>query len=124
MSFTVPENVTKVYIYVAGYKAKTSKITINGGDPITLTTSTDDGEYVSIEVDTSVNKTVTFATEESAARCAIDKIVFYSTNEHEHKGGEADCLNKAVCLCRTLNKNDRHQLQIAVSVVLLKLILM
>ena len=97
MTFTVPENITKVTIYVAGYKAKTSKIVINGGEAITLTTSTNNGEYVAINVDTSVNKTVSFATVSGASRCAIDKIVLSSTIEHEHKGGEANCQQAATC---------------------------
>ena len=77
-TFTVSEDVNKVVIYVAGYKAKTSKISINGGSAQQLTTSCNDGEYVAIEIDTTVNKTITFATVSGATRCMIDAIEFWA----------------------------------------------
>ena len=77
-TFTVSEDVNKVVIYVAGYKAKTSKISINGGAAQTLTTKSDDGAYVAIEIDTTVNKTITFATVSGATRCMIDAIEFWA----------------------------------------------
>ena len=76
LTFTVPENVTKVCLYVAGYKAKTSKFTINGGAAQTLSTSSDNGAYEVIEVDTSVTKTVTVATVSGACRAMINTIEF------------------------------------------------
>lgn len=75
-TFTVGDNVDKVYIYVANYKAKTAKITINGGDAQTLTKNSDDGEYDVIEIDTSVTKTVTVATVSGATRAMVNAIVF------------------------------------------------
>lgn len=75
-SFTVDENVTEVVIYVAKYKAKATKVVING-TTYDITTSSDNGEYTAITVDTSTNKTVTVATASSTyARCHIDAIVF------------------------------------------------
>ena len=75
-TFTVPENVTSVVIRVAGYKAKTSKISINGGAAQTLTTSSDNGEYQEIVIDTSTNKTVTVATVSGAVRAMVDSITY------------------------------------------------
>lgn len=75
-TFTVPENVTSVVIRVAGYKAKTSKIAINGGAAQTLTTSSDDGAYQEFVIDTSTNKTVTVATVSGAVRAMVDSIAY------------------------------------------------
>lgn len=76
-SFTVPSDVTKVGILVAGYKAKTVGISINGGTAQTISTLSSNGEYTEVEVDTSTNKTVSFATGTNK-RCKIDAIVFYT----------------------------------------------
>ena len=75
-TFTVPEEVQKVIIKVAGYKAKTTKVSVNGGDEIQLTTSSDNGEYTDIEVDTTTNKTVTFATVTGATRAMVNSITY------------------------------------------------
>lgn len=85
-SFTVPENISKVVINVAGYKTKTVGINVNG-TTATISTLSDNGEYTPIEVDTSSQKTVTFATTTNK-RAMIDSIMFYgdssssSTCEH------------------------------------------
>ena len=75
-TFTVDENVTKVTIYVAMYKAKTTKVTING-TTYSITTSSNNGEYTAIEIDTTNVKEITFATVSGSARCMIDAIEFY-----------------------------------------------
>ena len=75
-TLTVPDDVIKVVIYVAGYKAKTVGITINGGDVITVESLSDNGEYTAIEIDTSSVKEVTFATTTNY-RCMIDKIIYH-----------------------------------------------
>ena len=74
-SFTVPNNVTSVVIYVAQYKANATSITVNGTTH-SITTSSNSGEYTPITVDTSANKTVNFATTSGGKRCMIDKIEF------------------------------------------------
>ena len=74
-SFTVGENVTEVVIYVAQYKANTTKVNVNGVD-YTITTASNNGEYTAITIDTSVTKTVTFNTVSGGVRCMIDSIVF------------------------------------------------
>lgn len=74
-SFTVPDDVTSVIIHAAKYKAKTSKISVNG-TTTTLTSSSDAGEYDEITVDTSSTKTVSVATVTGGTRCMIDKIVY------------------------------------------------
>ena len=75
-SFTVADDVKQVIIYVAKYKAKTSKINVNG-DEYTLNQSSNDGQYEAIVVDTSSNKTVEFTTLEGATRVMINTIEFY-----------------------------------------------
>lgn len=74
--FTVPDDVTKAIIYVAKYRGYSTKISVNGGDTITLTNSSNDGVYTPIEVDTSSNKTVTFTTMSGGYRVMIDKIEY------------------------------------------------
>lgn len=74
-SFTVPESVTIVKIYVAGYKAKTATVTINNVET-ELTCHSDDGEYDCIEIDVSAVKTVEFKVS-SGYRCMINTIEFY-----------------------------------------------
>ena len=76
LTFTVPENVTSVVIYVAGYKAKTSKITVNGGTATTISTSSNDGAYTAITIDTTTTKTITISTVSGACRVMIDAIEF------------------------------------------------
>ena len=73
---TVADDVTEVVIYVAQYKANTTKVSVNGGTAQTITTASNNGEYTAIVIDTSVNKTFTFATVSGGVRCMIDKIEF------------------------------------------------
>ncbi len=79
--FTVSDTVTSVTIKVANYKAKSSSVTINGTN-YTLTGKSDNGEYDSITIDTSVTKTISFASGTSGdKRCMINSIQFStSTN--------------------------------------------
>ena len=74
-TFTVAENVTEVVIYVAQYKANTTKINVNG-TAYTISTASNNGAYTAITIDTTVNKTVSFATVTGGVRCMIDSIVF------------------------------------------------
>ena len=75
-SFTVPNEVSSVVIHIAKYKANTTKISVNGGAAQTITTASNNGAYTAITIDTSVNKTFTFATVSGGVRCMIDTIVF------------------------------------------------
>ena len=75
MTFTVPENVTEVVIYVAKYKSNTTKVSVNG-TTYTLTKNSNNGEYDAIVVDTSSTKTVTFTTVKGGYRCMINTIEF------------------------------------------------
>ena len=77
ITFTVGDDVDKVVIKVAGYKAKTSKYTINGGDAVTVSTSSNNGEYTEVVIDTTTTKTITFATVSGATRIVIDSIAFW-----------------------------------------------
>lgn len=74
-TFTVPENVTEVIIYVAQYKANTTKIAVNGVNH-TIPTASNNGEYTAIKVDTTTTKTINFSTVSSGVRCMINTIVF------------------------------------------------
>ena len=91
-TITVPNDVTKVIFLVAKYKAKTSKINVNGKE-YTLTTSSDNGEYEEIEVDTSSTKTITFSTVSGGVRCMINSIKLFGNGssvepENPGQGGE------------------------------------
>ena len=77
-TFTVDEDVDYVIIKVAGYKAKTAAITINGGDAQTISTLSQNGEYTEIVIDTTTTKTVTFATTSAGYRCKVTSIEYYS----------------------------------------------
>jgi hypothetical protein len=75
ISFTVPDEVTSVVIYIAKYKTNPSKITING-TAYTLTKNSNDGQYDEIVIDTSVTKTVSLTTVSGGYRAMINSIVF------------------------------------------------
>ena len=75
-SFTVNDDVTKVVIYVAQYKANATKITVNEAS-YTITTASTNGEYTAIEIDTSTNKTVSFTTVSGGYRAMINYIEFF-----------------------------------------------
>lgn len=75
MSFTVPENVTKVVIAVAKYKANATTVSINGAST-TLTKNSNDGAYDLIEIDTTEVKTISFATTSSGKRAMLNTITF------------------------------------------------
>ena len=79
-SFTVPAEVEKVIIYVAGYKGNDITIEINNVQ-YEITTHSNDGEYTAIEVDTSETKTVSLTTVEvkGEPRCMINTIVFVTS---------------------------------------------
>ena len=76
MKFIVPDNVTEVVIYVAQYKANTTKVTING-TTTTLTKASNNGEYDAITIDTTSTKTVTFTTVSGANRAMLNTIEFH-----------------------------------------------
>ena len=78
-SFSVPSNVNKVVISVAGYKSNNASITINNGASQTISTYSSSGQYTNVTVDTSSIKTVVFATTTSGYRCKINSIGFYGS---------------------------------------------
>lgn len=79
-SFTVPEDVTSVVIYIAKYKDNTSKVTING-TTYTLTKNSDNGEYDEITIDTTSNKTITLTTVSGGYRAMLNAIEFMGTSK-------------------------------------------
>ena len=76
-SFTVSSDVNKVVIYVAQYKTNATKVNVNGVD-YTISTSSNNGEYTAIEIDTTTTKTITFKTVATTYRAMIDTIEFHS----------------------------------------------
>ena len=74
-TFTVPAEVTKVVIKVAGYKANTATVSINGTN-YSVSTASNNGAYTDIEIDTTTTKTITFATVSSSYRAMINSITF------------------------------------------------
>ena len=80
-TFTVPDDVTEVVIYVAKYKSNTTKISINGGTTQTLTKNSNDGAYDIITIDTSTNKTVTLSTVSGGYRAMVNTIEFNGYTE-------------------------------------------
>lgn len=80
-SFTVPDNVTKVMLYVAGRQTASGKISVNGGEVQTLTNTSDSGNYDAIEVDTTSDKTVDFTTSSGGYRCYLNTIEFIAQGE-------------------------------------------
>lgn len=83
-SFTAPDDVTSVIIKVAKYKAKNTIVKINGTEH-TITTSSNDGAYTAITVDTTSTKAITVETVSGKTRCMIDSITFVIP---EATGGE------------------------------------
>ena len=79
-SFTVPEEINEVIIYVSGREAKDAKVSVNGVE-YEITTHSDDGKYTAITVDTSENKTVEFTTVSlnGEERCMINTISYVTT---------------------------------------------
>lgn len=75
VTFEVPSNVNAVIINAAKYKAKNTTIDVNGTQT-TINTSSDNGEYTEVVVDTSTNKTVTITTVKGKTRVMIDSIIF------------------------------------------------
>lgn len=75
-TLTAPENVKFVVLYVAGYKANTASITING-TKYDVSTASNNGEYTAIKVAVPENKTIAFESGASGdKRCMINKIEF------------------------------------------------
>ena len=77
VTFAVPDDVTSVVIYVAMYKAKATVVDING-TTYTIETSSNDGAYTALTIDTSSVKTIVFSTTSGKTRCMIDRIEFYN----------------------------------------------
>ena len=77
-SFTinVPAGVKEVNIAVAGYKTYETKISINGGDGVVVSTLSDDGEYTTLKATPNGEGKVTFTTVSSSYRCMINTIEF------------------------------------------------
>lgn len=85
-SLTAPDNVIRVIFNVAGYKAKTVTVNVNGKAQ-SITTTSDNGTYTAIEVDTTSTKNITFATSTNY-RCMIDSITYViagSDNTEDNK---------------------------------------
>ena len=85
-SFDVPSEIDKVLVLATAYKAYTSIVNINGTTK-TLSTSSTNGEYTNISVDTTSTKTVSISTTTSGYRCKINTIVFYDLDGDGSQSG-------------------------------------
>lgn len=74
----VSKGATIVKIYVAGYKSETAKISINGGEEITVDTLSDNGEYTAIEVKVPSDCEIVLTTLEGGFRAMIDRVEYYA----------------------------------------------
>ncbi|MBQ8740424.1 MAG: hypothetical protein IJY79_02610 [Clostridia bacterium] len=74
-TMTVPDDVTSVIFKVAKYKAKDTTVDINGAQHV-INTSSNDGAYTAVTVDTTTTKAITFATVSGKTRCMIDSITY------------------------------------------------
>lgn len=74
-TFTVPDDVTSVILYVGKYKANATKIQVNGTS-YTIAGASNNGEYDKITVDTTTNKTVSFTTVSGGYRAMLNQIDF------------------------------------------------
>jgi len=95
LNFTVPSNISGVIINVANYKAKTATITINDTD-YDITTSSDNGEYMSITIDTTSTKAIALNTNSgSDPRIMINSITFVvgETTACTHENQTTDITN-------------------------------
>lgn len=96
-SFTVPDDVEKVILKVAQYKANTTKITVNSTS-YTITTASSNGAYTDIEVDTSSTKTVSLTTVSGGYRAMLNTIEFYkAAPQCDHQYSEATCTTPQTC---------------------------
>lgn len=77
-TFTVPDGIDEIVIFIAGYKGNKASIKVNG-TTYNISTYSSNGEYTEITVDTSVNKTVTLETTgDGTLRAKINTIEFYA----------------------------------------------
>ena len=96
-SFEVPTDVEKVVIRIAKYKAKTTKVNVNGTEH-TLSASSDNGAYDEITVDTSSSKTVSVTTVSGACRAMVNSITFICDKaDHTCDWDEGTVTKKATC---------------------------
>lgn len=82
-NFTVPDEVSSVVIHIAKYKANATKIKVNGVE-YTINGSSNDGQYDAIEVDTSVNKTVSVTTVSGGVRAMVNTIEYVMAKTCDH----------------------------------------
>ncbi|MDE5592417.1 MAG: hypothetical protein K2I75_00525, partial [Clostridiales bacterium] len=115
LSFTVPDDVTKVVIYVARYNgSKAVQLTINGVNVDSPTSTT----YVAVTVDTSSVKTILLGTDNY---CYINTIEYWAAGQDHVANPEqtptvtaADCMNagKVSFYCTTEGCTTLHEVAI------------
>ena len=77
LSFSVADDIEKVVIYIAQYKVKNTTVEINGKQ-YAINTSSNDGAYTPIEIDTSTVKNIDLSTISGESRCMINTIEFFA----------------------------------------------
>ncbi|MDE6617603.1 MAG: hypothetical protein K2K13_01085 [Clostridiales bacterium] len=115
LSFTVPDDVTKVVIYVARYNgSKAVQLTINGVNVDSPTSTT----YIAVTVDTSSVKTILLGTDNY---CYINTIEYWAVGQDHVADPDqtpsvtpADCMNagKVSFYCTTEGCTTLHEVAI------------
>ena len=82
-SFTVPKEVSSVVIHIAKYKSNAANIQVNGV-AYTLSNNSNDGKYDAIEVNTSVDKTISLTTVSGSYRAMVNAIDYVMSSACEH----------------------------------------
>ena len=111
-SLAVPSDVDLVKIYVAGYKKNSAKVSINSGSDVTVSSYSDNGEYTALDVTTTSNKTIAFATKSGGYRCLINTIEFYAEEGGSEKEDTSVSITTAKPLALDINDSP---VQLAVS---------
>ncbi len=96
-SFTVPDDVTSVVIAVGKYKTDATKVSVND-TAYTISTSSNDGAYTDIVVDTTTNKTVTFTgTNKRTMVNSITYVIPGDSSEPECEHNYESVVTKPTC---------------------------
>lgn len=90
-NFDVPSDIDQVILLVTGYKSNTVTVSVNGTSKA-ITTGSASSQYTNLTIDTTNNKTVSFATTTTGYRCKINTIIWYdldnSGSGSDNIGGE------------------------------------
>ena len=109
LTFTVPDDVTRVEIKLASYKGNQAKYSVNGttGSITEVGTSNTAGSPVVVSVDTSSEKTVTVASASGGVRMVMLAVIFYGSAAGGEEGGDTAC--EHANLGEATHENGAHE---------------